>query len=60
MIFKTFCFDYIMTSFMLSQILHHGLSMLAMGQALLSGQVQFYILIVLFTEITTPFVNLRW
>ncbi|CAI9288235.1 unnamed protein product [Lactuca saligna] len=41
-------------------ILHHGLSMLAMGQALLSGQVQFYILIVLFTEITTPFVNLRW
>lgn len=41
-------------------ILHHGLSMLALGQALLSGQVQFYILIVLFTEVTTPFVNLRW
>ncbi|KAL4587872.1 hypothetical protein LXL04_000747 [Taraxacum kok-saghyz] len=41
-------------------LLHHGLSMLALGQALLSGQVQFYILIVLFTEITTPFVNLRW
>lgn len=41
-------------------LLHHGLSMAAMGQALLSGQVQFYILIVLFTEITTPFVNLRW
>ncbi|XP_012838053.1 PREDICTED: transmembrane protein 56 homolog B-like [Erythranthe guttata] len=28
--------------------------------ALLSGQAQFYILMVLFTEITTPFVNLRW
>ncbi|KAI7755218.1 hypothetical protein M8C21_025665 [Ambrosia artemisiifolia] len=40
--------------------LHHGLSLLAIGQSLLSGQVQFYILIVLFTEITTPFVNLRW
>ncbi|PWA70598.1 TRAM/LAG1/CLN8-like domain-containing protein [Artemisia annua] len=41
-------------------ILHHGLSMAAIVQALLSGQAQFYILIVLFTEITTPFVNLRW
>ncbi|MFS7987190.1 putative TRAM/LAG1/CLN8 domain-containing protein [Helianthus anomalus] len=40
--------------------LHHGLSLLAIGQSLLSGQVQFYILIVLFTEITTPFVNLIW
>nr|XP_043609794.1 TLC domain-containing protein 4-B-like [Erigeron canadensis] len=41
-------------------VLHHGLSMFAIGQALLSGQVQFYILIVFITEITTPFVNLRW
>ncbi|GJX84278.1 transmembrane protein 56-B-like protein [Tanacetum coccineum] len=41
-------------------ILHHGLSMAAIVQSLLSGRVQFYILIVLFTEITTPFVNLRW
>ncbi|KAK9069055.1 hypothetical protein SSX86_013171 [Deinandra increscens subsp. villosa] len=44
----------------LEYFLHHGLSLLAIGQSLLSGQVQFYILIVLFTEITTPFVNLRW
>ncbi|KAM7256540.1 hypothetical protein ACFE04_012281 [Oxalis oulophora] len=28
--------------------------------ALLSGQVQLYIMMVLFTEVTTPFVNLRW
>ncbi|XP_076956548.1 uncharacterized protein LOC143631794 [Bidens hawaiensis] len=40
--------------------LHHGLSLLAIGQSLLSGLVQFYILFVLFTEITTPLVNLRW
>ncbi|XP_071720354.1 uncharacterized protein [Rutidosis leptorrhynchoides] len=40
--------------------LHHGLSLFAIVQSLISGQVQFYILIVLFTEITTPFVNLRW
>ncbi|GJZ61575.1 transmembrane protein 56-like protein isoform X1 [Tanacetum coccineum] len=39
---------------------HHGLSLFAIIQSLISGQVQFYILIVLFTEITTPFVNLRW
>ncbi|KAG6401337.1 hypothetical protein SASPL_138190 [Salvia splendens] len=41
-------------------ILHHGLSMFSIVQSLLSGQAQFYIFIVLFTEITTPFVNLRW
>lgn len=40
--------------------LHHGLSLFAIVQSLISGQVQFYILMVLFTEITTPFVNLRW
>nr|XP_043610302.1 TLC domain-containing protein 4-B-like [Erigeron canadensis] len=39
---------------------HHGLSLFAIVQSLISGQVQFYILMVLFTEITTPFVNLRW
>ncbi|KAK9079845.1 hypothetical protein SSX86_001518 [Deinandra increscens subsp. villosa] len=44
----------------LEYLLHHGLSLFAIVQSLLSGQVQFYILIVLFTEITTPFVNLRW
>ncbi|XP_008674896.1 TLC domain-containing protein 4-B isoform X2 [Zea mays] len=41
-------------------LLHHGLSMYAIGLALLSGKAHMYILMVLFTEITTPFVNLRW
>ncbi|KAJ6859577.1 transmembrane protein 56-B [Populus alba x Populus x berolinensis] len=41
-------------------LLHHGLSMLSIILALLSGQAQIYILMVLFSEITTPFVNLRW
>uniref|UniRef100_A0A0A9H9C4 TLC domain-containing protein n=1 Tax=Arundo donax TaxID=35708 RepID=A0A0A9H9C4_ARUDO len=34
--------------------------MYAIGLALLSGKAHVYILMVLFTEITTPFVNLRW
>ena len=42
------------------QLLHHGLSMYAIGLALLSGKAHMYILMVLFTEVTTPFVNLRW
>ncbi|KAL1826216.1 hypothetical protein DCAR_0314415 [Daucus carota subsp. sativus] len=41
-------------------VLHHGLSMFSIIQSLVSGQAQFYILMVLFTEATTPFVNLRW
>ncbi|CAI9107207.1 OLC1v1006512C1 [Oldenlandia corymbosa var. corymbosa] len=41
-------------------ILHHGLSMFSIIQSLLSGQAQIYIFMVLFTESTTPFVNLRW
>ncbi|KAK4374946.1 hypothetical protein RND71_005623 [Anisodus tanguticus] len=41
-------------------VLHHGLSMFAIVQSLLSGQAQIYIFMVLFTESTTPFVNLRW
>ncbi|KAF1891261.1 hypothetical protein Lal_00001404 [Lupinus albus] len=41
-------------------VLHHGLSILSLIQSLLSGQAQIYILMVLFTESTTPFVNLRW
>ncbi|TVU36609.1 hypothetical protein EJB05_18548 [Eragrostis curvula] len=41
-------------------LLHHGLSMYAIGLALLSGKAHVYILMVLFTEVTTPFVNLRW
>ncbi|VFQ76560.1 unnamed protein product [Cuscuta campestris] len=41
-------------------ILHHGLSLLSIVQSLVSGQGLIYILMVLFSEITTPFVNLRW
>ncbi|OEL19168.1 hypothetical protein BAE44_0019814 [Dichanthelium oligosanthes] len=41
-------------------LLHHGLSIYAISLALLSGKGHVYILMVLFTEATTPFVNLRW
>ncbi|KAG6415524.1 hypothetical protein SASPL_122936 [Salvia splendens] len=41
-------------------LIHHGLSLFAITQSLFSGQAQIYILMVLFTESTTPFVNLRW
>ncbi|GAY62798.1 hypothetical protein CUMW_220680 [Citrus unshiu] len=44
----------------LEYVLHHGLSMFSIFLALVSGKAQIYILMVLFTEITTPFVNLRW
>ncbi|KAL2488422.1 Translocation associated membrane protein [Forsythia ovata] len=44
----------------LEYVLHHGLSMYSIILSLLSGQAQIYILMVLFTESTTPFVNLRW
>ncbi|CAN0876813.1 TLC domain-containing protein 4 [Linum grandiflorum] len=41
-------------------LLHHGLSLFSIILAILSGNAQIYILMVLFTECTTPFVNLRW
>ncbi|KAI8574143.1 hypothetical protein RHMOL_Rhmol01G0331600 [Rhododendron molle] len=41
-------------------VLHHGLSMVSIFVSLVSGHVQFYTLMVLFTESTTPFINLRW
>ncbi|KAJ8751453.1 hypothetical protein K2173_016663 [Erythroxylum novogranatense] len=41
-------------------VLHHFLSMYSIFLSLISGQGQIYILMVLFTEATTPFVNLRW
>lgn len=44
----------------LEYVLHHGLSMFSIILSLISGQGQFYIVMVLFCEITTPFVNLRW
>ncbi|XP_051143302.1 uncharacterized protein LOC127259756 [Andrographis paniculata] len=44
----------------LEYVIHHGLSVYSILLALLSGQAHVYILMVLFTESTTPFVNLRW
>lgn len=41
-------------------VLHHGLSMFSIFLSIVSGQGQIYILMVLFSESTTPFVNLRW
>ncbi|KAK1322558.1 hypothetical protein QJS10_CPA03g00012 [Acorus calamus] len=41
-------------------LIHHGLSMYSIFLSLVSGKGQIYILMVLFTESTTPFVNLRW
>ncbi|KVH94150.1 TRAM/LAG1/CLN8 homology domain-containing protein [Cynara cardunculus var. scolymus] len=44
----------------LEYVLHHGLSMFAITQSVLSGEAEMYIFMVLFTESTTPFVNIRW
>ncbi|KAK7300588.1 hypothetical protein RJT34_11435 [Clitoria ternatea] len=44
----------------LEYVLHHGISIGSILLSLLTGQVQIYILMVLFSESTTPFVNLRW
>lgn len=44
----------------LEYVIHHGLSMFSIILSLASGQAQMYILMVLFSESTTPFVNLRW
>ncbi|MFS7964578.1 putative TRAM/LAG1/CLN8 domain-containing protein [Helianthus anomalus] len=44
----------------LEYVLHHGLSMFAIMQSILTGEAEYYIFMVLFTESTTPFVNLRW
>lgn len=41
-------------------VLHHLLSMSAMAMSLYSTQGNFYLYVVLFSEITTPMVNLRW
>ncbi|KAF5205713.1 TRAM, LAG1 and CLN8 (TLC) lipid-sensing domain containing protein, partial [Thalictrum thalictroides] len=43
----------------LEYLLHHVLSVFSIILSLISGQGQIYILMVLFTESTTPFVNLR-
>ncbi|CAL9782455.1 unnamed protein product [Musa acuminata subsp. burmannicoides] len=39
---------------------HHGLSMCSIFLCPIRGKAHLYILMVLFTEATTPFVNLRW
>ncbi|XP_074564832.1 uncharacterized protein LOC141821318 [Curcuma longa] len=41
-------------------VLHHGLSMHSIFLSLISGKAHIYILMVLFSEATTPFVNFRW
>ncbi|KAJ8510593.1 hypothetical protein OPV22_001027 [Ensete ventricosum] len=41
-------------------VLHHGLSMFSIFLSLVSGEGHMYILMILLTETTTPFVNLRW
>ncbi|XP_002971044.2 transmembrane protein 56-B isoform X2 [Selaginella moellendorffii] len=41
-------------------ILHHGLSIASLALALHSGYAHIYLYLVLFSEFTTPFVNLRW
>ncbi|KAI9100014.1 hypothetical protein K1719_024232 [Acacia pycnantha] len=44
----------------LEYVLHHGLSLLSIILSLLSGQGQIYVLMILLSESTTLFVNLRW
>ncbi|KAG5567129.1 hypothetical protein RHGRI_002634 [Rhododendron griersonianum] len=41
-------------------VLHHGLSIGSIFVPLVTGHAHVYVLMVLFTESTTPFVNLRW
>ncbi|XP_010931427.1 uncharacterized protein [Elaeis guineensis] len=41
-------------------VLHHGLSMYSIFFSLILGKAHVYILMVLFSEATTPFVNVRW
>lgn len=41
-------------------VVHHVFSMFSIILSLWSGQAQIYVLMLLFTECTTPFVNLRW
>ncbi|KAK4764524.1 hypothetical protein SAY87_013962 [Trapa incisa] len=52
--------QYVIFILLMVKVLHHGLSMFSIFLSLMSGQGQIYILMVLFTESTTPFVNLRW
>ncbi|MCO5567086.1 hypothetical protein L7F22_020771 [Adiantum nelumboides] len=41
-------------------VLHHLLSIISLALSLYSGQAHIYLYLVLLSEVTTPFVNLRW
>ncbi|KAH7287194.1 hypothetical protein KP509_32G043100 [Ceratopteris richardii] len=41
-------------------VIHHAFSMLSLNLSFFSGEGNFYVYIVLLSEVTTPFVNLRW
>ncbi|KAI5058660.1 hypothetical protein GOP47_0026830 [Adiantum capillus-veneris] len=41
-------------------IVHHGLSMVSLALPVYSGEGSFYVYMMLLSESTTPFVNLRW
>lgn len=45
---------------MLVQVVHHLLSMVAVTYAILTGEGQLYVYMVLVSEATTPGINLRW
>lgn len=42
------------------QLLHHLVSMISLMLAVHSGHAHLYLYIVLLSECTTPFINLRW
>lgn len=46
--------------FFLVQLVHHLLSLVALSYAMLTGEAQFYVFLVLLSEATTPGINLRW
>ncbi|KAL3633800.1 hypothetical protein CASFOL_022562 [Castilleja foliolosa] len=41
-------------------VIHHLLSLVALSYAMLTGQAQIYTYMVLISEATTPWINLRW
>ncbi|XP_015080716.1 transmembrane protein 56-like [Solanum pennellii] len=41
-------------------LVHHLLSLVALSYAMLTGEAQFYVFLVLLSEATTPGINLRW
>ncbi|KAL6554436.1 hypothetical protein OROMI_020109 [Orobanche minor] len=41
-------------------VIHHLFSLVAVSYAMLTGEVQFYTYVVLISEATTPWINIRW